>query len=150
MCSPCTSAHIITSLFLCSLNYYCCIMTCSISNGFVTYHGSQEQEINHNYKFYKHKMPLSSQTFHLVIWQTDGLSTVPTFQYLNRQHHFSPLPSLSLSLHHLPISTTVKNTHANDKSDTCQKINTSSKYSTVWLSYISLFYFSIFDLSFNI
>ena len=27
----------------------CCIMTCSISKGFVTYHGSMECEINYNY-----------------------------------------------------------------------------------------------------
>jgi hypothetical protein len=39
---------------------------------------------------------LSSQTFHSVIWQKDGLSTVPTFQYLLRQHHFRPLPSISI------------------------------------------------------
>ena len=27
----------------------CCIMTCSISKGFVTYHGSMKCEINYNY-----------------------------------------------------------------------------------------------------
>jgi len=27
----------------------CCIMTCSISKGFVTYHGSMECEINYSY-----------------------------------------------------------------------------------------------------
>jgi hypothetical protein len=31
----------------------CCIMTCSISKGFVTYHGSTECEINYNYNYYK-------------------------------------------------------------------------------------------------
>jgi len=29
----------------------CCIMTCSISKGFVTYHGSMECEINYNYNY---------------------------------------------------------------------------------------------------
>ena len=34
----------------------CRIMTCSISKGFVTYHGSMECEINYNYKLcYMHK-----------------------------------------------------------------------------------------------
>jgi len=47
-------------------------------------------------QLYKHKVSLSSQTFHSVIWQTGGLSTVPTFQYLLRQHRFSPLPSISI------------------------------------------------------
>ena len=28
-----------------------CIMTCSISKGFVTYHGSLECEINYNYNY---------------------------------------------------------------------------------------------------
>ena len=31
----------------------CCIMTCSISKGFVTYHGSMECEINYNYNYNK-------------------------------------------------------------------------------------------------
>jgi hypothetical protein len=86
-----------------------------------------------------------SQSFHSVIWQT-RIKNCSNISVL-RQHHFSPLPSY---LHRLPISTTAKNTHTSDKSDTCQKINTSSKHGTVWLSYISLFYFSIFDLSFTI
>ena len=29
----------------------CLIMTCSISKGFVTYHGSMECEINYNYNY---------------------------------------------------------------------------------------------------
>jgi len=29
----------------------CRIMTCSISKGFVTYHGSMECEINYNYNY---------------------------------------------------------------------------------------------------
>jgi len=33
----------------------CHIMTCSISKGFVTYHGSMECEINYNYNYnYNH------------------------------------------------------------------------------------------------
>ena len=32
-----------------------CIMTCSISKGFVTYHGSLECEINYNYNYYNYK-----------------------------------------------------------------------------------------------
>ena len=38
-----------------------CIMTCSISNGFVTYHGSLECEINYNY------MPCNSDCSHFVM-----------------------------------------------------------------------------------
>jgi hypothetical protein len=47
-------------------------------------------------QFHKHKMSLSSQTFHSVIRQTGGSSNVPTFQFLHRQQHFSPVPSLSI------------------------------------------------------
>jgi len=32
----------------------CRIMTCSISKGFVTYHGSMECEINYNYNYSQH------------------------------------------------------------------------------------------------
>jgi len=36
----------------------CCIMTFSISKGFVTYHGSMECEINYNYNYNYNNIPV--------------------------------------------------------------------------------------------
>ena len=53
-----TNARLITSFYfyetiICCIMYVAitCIMTCSISKGFVTYHGSLECEINYNYNY---------------------------------------------------------------------------------------------------
>jgi len=42
----------------------CCIMTYSISKGFVTYHGSMECEINYNYNYWCHLTALPSMPSH--------------------------------------------------------------------------------------
>jgi len=39
----------------------CRIMTCSISKGFVTYHGSMECEINYNYNYNKENIKTSAK-----------------------------------------------------------------------------------------
>jgi len=47
-----TSPCIITSSFLCSKKYYILYyMTCSISKGFVIYHGYLKCELNYNYNY---------------------------------------------------------------------------------------------------
>jgi hypothetical protein len=51
----------------------CCIMTCFISKGFVTYHGSLECEINYNYNynynylvvFFRFSTPFSAKCFNV-------------------------------------------------------------------------------------
>jgi hypothetical protein len=60
---------LITRYFYVTIIYYimyvaitCCIMTCSISKGFVTYRGSMECEINYNYNY--NKMLLLECTVH--------------------------------------------------------------------------------------
>ena len=45
----------------------CCIMTCSISKGFVTYHGSMKCEINYNYNYnYNYKCGVGEESQHLL------------------------------------------------------------------------------------
>lgn len=91
-----TFACIITSLFLCSRNYYMLYYDLFYIQRFCYLSWISETWNELQLQHYKHKVSLSSQTFHSLIWQKDGLSTVPTFQYLLRQHHFSPLPSISI------------------------------------------------------
>ena len=53
-----------------------CIMTCSISKGFVTYHGSLEGEINYNYNYNYLVEFSSSWVTHLLLKVSNCLDAV--------------------------------------------------------------------------